>query len=71
MGVQQSGILSWWGFGEGPYKQAVRDLVGLLVYVRESEKSIRCDIGFRVIVFPFVFLTAANLIKQEYWKDVH
>ncbi len=53
------------------YKQAVRDLVGFLVYVGEPAKLVRYRIGFWVIVFLLVLLIPAYLMKLEYWKDVH
>ena len=53
------------------YKQAVRDLVGFLVYVGEPAKMVRYRIGFWVIVFLLVLLIPAYLMKLEYWKDVH
>ena len=56
---------------EGQYKEAVRDLVGFLVYLGEPAKLVRYRIGFWVIVYLFVFLAAAYLMKREYWKDVH
>lgn len=53
------------------YKRSVRDLVGFLVYLGEPAKLVRYRIGFWTIVFLFVFLVAAYLMKREYWKDVH
>jgi ubiquinol-cytochrome c reductase cytochrome c1 subunit len=53
------------------YKQAVRDLVGFLVYVGEPAKLVRYRIGFWVIAFLLILLIPAYLMKQEYWKDVH
>ncbi len=56
---------------EKGYKQAVKDLVGFLVYVGEPAKLVRYRVGFWVIVFLLGFLLAAYLMKREYWKDVH
>jgi ubiquinol-cytochrome c reductase cytochrome c1 subunit len=56
---------------EGEYKQAVRDIVGFLVYVGEPAKLVRYRIGFWVITFLLVLLVPAYLMKREYWKDVH
>ena len=56
---------------ESEYKQAVRDLVGFLVYVGEPAKLVRYRIGFWVIVFLLILLVPAYLMKREYWKDVH
>jgi ubiquinol-cytochrome c reductase cytochrome c1 subunit len=53
------------------YRQAMRDVVGFLVYVGEPAKLVRYRVGFWVIVFLLVFLAAAYLMKREYWKDVH
>ena len=53
------------------FRDAVRDLVGFLVYVGEPAKLVRYRTGFWVIVFLLVFLGAAYLMKREYWKDVH
>ncbi len=56
---------------EKGYKQAVKDLVGFLVYVGEPAKLVRYRVGFWVIVYLLGFLLAAYLMKREYWKDVH
>ncbi|MFT4560833.1 MAG: ubiquinol-cytochrome c reductase cytochrome c1 subunit [Gammaproteobacteria bacterium] len=56
---------------EREYKQAVRDIVGFLVYVGEPAKLVRYRIGFWVIMFLLVLLVPAYLMKREYWKDVH
>lgn len=57
--------------GEDEYKHLVQDLVSFLVYLAEPAKLIRYRIGFWVIVYLFVLLAAAYLMKREYWKDIH
>jgi len=56
---------------EEEYDQTVRDLVNFLVYLGEPIKLKRTKIGVWVILYLFVFLFVAYLLKKEYWRDVH
>jgi ubiquinol-cytochrome c reductase cytochrome c1 subunit len=56
---------------EQQYLEATRDLTNFLVYVSEPIKAYRESLGIKVILFLFVFLFLAILLKREYWKDVH
>lgn len=53
------------------YDNAIYDLVAFLDYVAEPYKQTRKNVGTGVIIFLFVFLILAYLLKREYWKDVH
>jgi ubiquinol-cytochrome c reductase cytochrome c1 subunit len=53
------------------YDKTIHDLVAFLDYVAEPYKQTRKSIGKGVIIFLFVFLILAYLLKKEYWKDVH
>lgn len=58
---------------ESPEKfdQTVRDLVNFMVYLGEPIKLKRTKIGFWVMLYLFVFLIIAYMLKKEYWRDVH
>ena len=53
------------------YDKTIHDLVAFLDYVAEPYKQTRKNVGTGVIIFLFVFLILAYLLKKEYWKDVH
>ncbi len=53
------------------FDQAVKDLVAFLDYVGEPIKQTRKNVGTGVMIFLFVFLILAYMLKKEYWKDVH
>jgi ubiquinol-cytochrome c reductase cytochrome c1 subunit len=53
------------------YDDTIHDLVAFLDYVAEPYKQTRKNVGTGVIIFLFVFLVLAYLLKKEYWKDVH
>ena len=53
------------------YDQTIHDLVAFLDYLAEPYKQTRKNVGTGVIIFLFVFLILAYLLKREYWKDVH
>ena len=53
------------------YDNTIHDLVAFLDYVAEPYKQTRKDVGTGVIIFLFVFLILAYMLKKEYWKDVH
>lgn len=56
---------------EQEYLEATRDLTNFLVYMSEPIKAYRESLGIKVLLFLFVFLLLAILLKREYWKDVH
>ena len=56
---------------EEEYDQTVRDLVNFMVYLGEPIKLKRTRIGVWVMLYLFVFLIVAYLLKKEYWRDVH
>ena len=53
------------------YDQTIHDLVAFLDYLAEPYKQTRINVGTGVLIFLFVFLILAYLLKKEYWKDVH
>jgi len=53
------------------YDQTIHDLVAFLDYLAEPYKQTRKNVGTGVIIFLFVFLILAYLLKKEYWKDIH
>ena len=53
------------------FDRATRDLVNFLDYMGDPAKYERCSLGVKVILFLFMFLVIAYLLKKEYWKDVH
>ncbi len=53
------------------YDRTVRDLVNFLAYMGEPIKLERQALGIKVLLFLFVLLILAYLLKKEYWKDIH
>lgn len=53
------------------YDRTVRDLVNFMVYLGEPIKLKRGKIGVWVMLYLFVFLIIAYMLKKEYWRDVH
>jgi ubiquinol-cytochrome c reductase cytochrome c1 subunit len=45
--------------------------VNFLDYMGEPAKHDRRELGVKVLMFLFVLLVLAYLLKREYWKDVH
>ncbi|MAS81120.1 MAG: cytochrome c1 [Legionellales bacterium] len=56
---------------EEKYDQTIRDLVNFMVYLGEPIKLKRGKIGFWVLVYLFVFMIIAYMLKKEYWRDIH
>ncbi|MEC4748209.1 cytochrome c1 [Methylomicrobium sp. Wu6] len=56
---------------EKEFDDLVNDLVNFLVYVGEPMQLDRISRGKYVLIFLFMFLGIAYLLKKEYWKDVH
>jgi len=53
------------------FDRATRDLVNFLDYMGEPAKYERRSLGVKVLLFLFMFLGLAILLKKEYWKDIH
>lgn len=53
------------------FDEFVDDLVNFLVYVGEPAQLQRLPMGKYVLLFIFMLLFVAYLLKKEYWKDVH
>jgi ubiquinol-cytochrome c reductase cytochrome c1 subunit len=53
------------------FDRAIRDLVNFLDYMGEPAKHERKALGVKVLLFLFLFLAVAYLLKRDYWKDVH
>ncbi len=53
------------------FDRTVLDLVNFLAYMGEPIKQQRQSLGIKVLLFLFVFLIVAYLLKKEYWKDIH
>jgi ubiquinol-cytochrome c reductase cytochrome c1 subunit len=56
---------------EKEFDALVNDLVNFLVYVGEPMQLERVSLGKYVLLFLFMFLGIAYMLKKEYWKDVH
>ena len=53
------------------YDKTIYELVAFLDYLAEPYKETRKNVGTGVLIFLFVFLILAYVLKKEYWKDVH
>jgi len=53
------------------YRKEMRDLVNFLEYIGEPAKLERRALGWKVILFLFIFLGFAYALKKEYWRDIH
>ena len=53
------------------YRENVRDLVNFLDYIGEPAKLQRQSLGWKVMLFIFIFGLIAYALKKEYWRDVH
>ena len=56
---------------EQEFDGLVNDLVNFLVYVGEPIQLERERFGKYVMLYLFLFLVVAYLLKKEYWKDIH
>jgi ubiquinol-cytochrome c reductase cytochrome c1 subunit len=56
---------------EKEFDVLVTDLVNFLAYVGEPMQLERVSLGKYVLLYLFMFLGIAYLLKKEYWKDVH
>ena len=48
----------------------ITDLVSFLDYLGDPNREARHSLGIKVMLFLFIFLVIAILLKKEYWKDV-
>lgn len=55
---------------EDEYDAAITDLVSFLDYLGDPNREARHSLGIKVMLFLFIFLILAILLKREYWKDV-
>ena len=56
---------------EEEYDEVVRDLTNFLEYVGEPNKLERKSLGYKVLIFIFIFFVISYFLKKEYWRDVH
>jgi len=56
---------------ESEFNNFVIDLVNYMVYLGEPHAAHRKELGGMVILFLFVLLGLAYLLKKEYWRDIH
>jgi ubiquinol-cytochrome c reductase cytochrome c1 subunit len=56
---------------EKEFDVLVTDLVNFLAYVGEPMQLERISLGKYVLLYLFMFLVIAYMLKKEYWKDVH
>lgn len=56
---------------EKEFDVLVTDLVNFLAYVGEPMQLERVSLGKYVLLYLFMFLGIAYMLKKEYWKDVH
>ncbi len=58
-------------FAKAEEREAVvRDLTNFLEYVGEPVKLKRWELGWKVLLFLFIFFIITYLLKKEYWRDV-
>jgi ubiquinol-cytochrome c reductase cytochrome c1 subunit len=53
------------------YRRVVTDLVNFLDYVGEPIKVTRWDLGWKVILYLFIFTFFAFLMKRSFWDELH
>ena len=53
------------------YKKFVADTVNFMHYAAEPGRNARISLGYKVMLFLFLFTFLAYLMKKEWWKDVH
>ena len=52
------------------YDEFVRDTTNFLAYIAEPIRGDRRKIGVWVLIYLFVFLIIARMLKKQIWKDV-
>ncbi|MBU2881946.1 cytochrome c1 [Psychrosphaera sp. B3R10] len=63
--VDGSGELS-----EDEYDVVVRDLTNFMVYIGEPMILERESMGWKAMLYSFIFFVFAVLLKKEYWRDI-
>ncbi|AXQ28186.1 cytochrome c1 [Solimonas sp. K1W22B-7] len=53
------------------YKAFVTDTVNFMHYAAEPARNARISLGYKVMLYLFLFTFLAYLLKKEWWKDVH
>lgn len=56
---------------EDEFHRVTRDITNFMAYAAEPIQATRERMGIWVMLFLFVFLGVAYLLKREYWKDIH
>lgn len=56
---------------EAEFNNFVVDLVNYMVYLGEPHAAHRKELGMGVLLFLFLLLGLAYLLKKEYWRDIH
>lgn len=51
-------------------QQVARDLTNFLEYVGEPIKLTRYALGWKVLLFLFIFFIVVYLLKRDYWREV-
>lgn len=55
---------------QSEYEDLIADITNFMAYMADPIKSTRHKVGIVVLLFLFVLLAVAYLLKKEYWKDV-
>ncbi len=55
---------------EDEYDRAMLDLTNFMVYVGEPMILERESIGWKALIYCFIFWVFAVLLKREYWRDI-
>jgi ubiquinol-cytochrome c reductase cytochrome c1 subunit len=53
------------------FDRTIYDLVNFMAYIGEPSKAQSHEIGYKVLIFLFIFFFIAYALKKEYWRDVH
>lgn len=52
------------------FHNQMTDLINFLDYMSEPAKLKRVQLGWKVLLFIFILIVLAYLVKREYWKDI-
>jgi ubiquinol-cytochrome c reductase cytochrome c1 subunit len=55
---------------EKDFNAAMRDLTNFMVYLGDPSRLVRYKIGAGVMIFLFIFLFVAYLLKKNFWQDI-
>lgn len=53
------------------YDHMVADLTNFMTYAAEPIRTKRVALGWKVMIFLFIFFIVAWMLNKEFWKDVH